>query len=67
MNRPKGNFTLNIDTIIADAYLEDSVKQYADEWPLIDVPYNTMESEDNYRLYHTSDEEKSEAEDKDKI
>ena len=53
----KGNFSLKIDSIIAEAYKEESMAEWA-AWRLeIDVPYNTIHSDDNFRLYHSSDDE----------
>ena len=58
MNRPLlGNFCLKIDTILADHYKEDEMKEWAEWRPLVDAPYNSVDSDDNFNLYHSSDDE----------
>ena len=57
MNRPKANFSLKIDTILADHYREEEMLEWAGWRPAIDVPYNSIDSDDNFLLYHSSDDE----------
>ena len=47
MARPAGRFVLTIDSIMAEAYREESMLEYADQRPELDAPYNSMESEDS--------------------
>ena len=53
----KSTFKLKIDSIIADAYKVEEMVEWSVFRLDIDVPYNTMHSDDNFRLYHSSDDE----------
>ena len=57
MNRQQGHFSLKIDSILAEAYNEESMLQYANERPELDAPYNSMDSDDNFNIYDSSSDE----------
>ena len=59
MNRPKSSFILKIDSIIAEAYREESMMEWADWRPLNDVPYNSMQSADEFQIIETEDSDEA--------
>jgi hypothetical protein len=58
INRPeKGNFSLVIDSIMHAAYNEKDILEWAAYRQELDVPYNSMESENEYPLEDSHDSE----------
>ena len=56
MNRQEtGNFRLKIDSIIAEAYREESMLEWASYRPEIDAPYNSMTSQDEFNIIPSED------------
>ena len=52
IGRPKrGNFKLTMDSIIKEVYSEAYIQEWADYKQDVDVPYNSMESADEFQLY----------------
>ena len=49
MGKPqKGKFRLTMDSIIREVYTQAYVEEWADYKPDVEVPYNSMESEDEF-------------------
>ena len=60
VGRPKGNFRLKVDSLIAEAYREESMQEWANWRPLLDVPYNSMQSADELAILESEDSEEAE-------
>ena len=59
MGRPKGNFRLKVDSLVAEAYREESMQEWADWRPQIEVPCNSMESADDLKIIESEDSEEA--------
>ena len=58
MGRAKSNFSLKVDSIMIDAYREETMLEWADVKQELDVPYNSIYTEDEYVVYESpSDDE----------
>ena len=58
MGRPQTeNFYLKVDSIIADAYLSDRMREWANHRAAVPAPYNSMESADDYQIIPSEDSE----------
>ena len=61
MSRPRrGNFSLKVDSIMSEAYKEDSMKEWAKYRPQINAPYNSMEEADDLEIIESEDSEEVE-------
>ena len=50
-------FYLKVDSLIADAYLSDRMREWADYRADVAAPYNSMESADDYQILPSEDSE----------
>ena len=62
MNRPKGNFVLKIDSLIAEAYREESIIDWANKRPVVDAPYNSMQTDEELHIYESADSDEADKE-----
>ena len=53
----KQPFVLYIDSLINETFNLENVEKWANEKCSMDIPYNSLESEDEFKLYHSEDSE----------
>ena len=57
MGRSRRSFRLAIDTIMTQVYSEAYLEEWADYRQEVDAPYNSNESEDEFHIYQSQDDD----------